>query len=56
MDRIAFWDQHRQHIVDDVAEYGWHCENVLANWMPGPLRTPWACSRSMGTRNWRCSA
>src|SRR4051812_43772329 len=35
MDRMAFWDTGRQKIVDEIAEYGWHCENVLANWDSG---------------------
>jgi hypothetical protein len=32
MDHTRHWDLVREQVAQDVAQYGWHLENVLAHW------------------------
>ena len=41
-------DAHEQKVIDDVAEYGWHCVNILADGEDGPYSFTVGLQKSYG--------
>jgi len=37
MVRMVGDDEHEQKVIDDIAKYGWHCVNILAEGDDGPF-------------------